>query len=413
MTARSSARLTDTKIRNAKQRERPYKLSDGAGLYLAVHPTGAKCWRYRYRIGGKENLYAIGEYPQVTLQEARAERDRARELVKQGIHPVADRRAQRLVVATQAADTFEAVAKEWIAKHVEKWSPYYLSQVNTVLAADVFPKIGKLPIKSVRAAHLMGIMKEVEQRGAPTIAILIRQWSSAIFRYAVVNLRAEVDPASALKGLVSKARTKHKHALTQSELPEFLSKLDDARGIAHVGIALRLLLLLFVRPSELREASWTEFDLERALWEIPAERMKMRTPHLVPLSKQALELLGRLKAINGSRPLLFPNHRDPKRPMSPTTLNRRLERMGYGGYFSAHGFRATATTRLVSMGWSEKAVDRQLAHQERNKTRRSYNHAAFMDERIPMMQSWADFLDALQSGASVVPFRRRAGQEAA
>jgi integrase len=413
MTARSSARLTDTKINNAKQRERPYKLSDGGGLYLAVHPTGAKCWRYRYRIGGKENLFALGEYPQVTLKAARVERDRARELVKQGIHPAADRRAQRLVVATQAANTFETLANEWIQKNKKKWSPYYLSQVRTILAADVFPEIGKLPIKSVGAAHLMGIMKDVEERGAPTIAILIRQWSSAIFRYAIVNLRAEVDPAASLKGLVSKPRTKHKHALTQSELPEFLSRLDESQGAPQVEIAMRLLLLTFVRTAELRKATWSEFDLERALWEIPAERMKMRTPHLVPLSKQALELLRRLKAIDGSRPLLFPNHRDPTRPMCPTTLNRRLERMGYAGYFSAHGFRATATTRLVSMGWSEPVVDRQLAHQERNKTRRSYNHAAFMDERVPMMQAWADFLDALQSGASVVPFRRGKGQEAA
>lgn len=408
MTSRPAARLTDARIRNAKCEEQPYKLSDGAGLFLAVHPTGAKCWRYRYRIGGKENLYAIGEYPKLSLQAARAERDRARELVRNGIHPAANRRAQRLVIAKQAADTFEAIAREWIEENKKGWTPYYLSQVQTVLTADVFPDIGRLPIGAVRAAHILTIMKRVEGRGAPTIAILIRQWSSAVFRYATGHLRADGDPASALKGVVAKPRTKHKRALTQGELPEFLEKLEGPRCTPHTQIALRLLSLTFVRTKELREAMWSEFDLKRALWEIPAERMKMRKPHVVPLSTQAVELLIRLKAMDGSRPLLFPNHRDPRRAMSPTTLNRVLERMGYGGYFSAHGFRATATTLLRSMGWDERAVDRQLAHQEQNKTRRSYDHAAYLATRIPMMQAWADFLDALRAGGSVTAFRSAA-----
>ena len=392
MAARSSARLTDARVRNAKRSDQAYKLTDGAGLYLAVQPTGAKCWRYRYRIAGRENVFAIGEYPAISLQQARAERDKARELVRTGVHPVAHRRAQKLVAASEAAETFEAIAKEWITKNKEGWSSYYLSQVETVLSQDVFPDIGRLPIKAVHAAHILAILKRVEKRGAPSIAFLIRQWASAIFRYAVVTLRADQDPAAALKGAVTKPRTKHKRALARSEIPELLVKVEASGSSPPIKIALRLLLLTFVRPKELRDAAWAEFDLDNAVWEIPEERMKMGTRHIVPLSTQAVALLRRLKAIDGSRPLLFPNHRDPRRPMSATTLNRCLERLGYGGHFSAHGFRATASTHLNEMGWSGDAIERQLSHLERSKVRASYNHAEHLAERIRMMQAWADHL---------------------
>ena len=398
MTNTSKARLTDAKIRNAKPGTSPYKLPDGHGLFLAVNPTGAKCWRYRYRIAGRENLFAIGEYPEISLLAARAERERARTLVTQGIHPSAARRAQKLITTNQSATTFEAVAREWIESKQKNWSAYYLSQVENVMQADVFPEIGKLPIRAINAAHLLGILKRVEKRGAPNIAILIRQWSSAVFRMAVTSLRADNDPAAALKGTISKPATKHKNALTHSEIPILLSRIEEARSTPQIKIALQLLMLTFVRPSELREAPWSEFDLDRAIWEIPAERMKMRRPHIVPLSTQAVELLRRLKAIDGKNPLLFPNLRDPRRPMSPTTLNRCLERMKYGGYFSAHSFRANASTHLNGMGWEERVVDRQLAHQEQNKVKASYNHAEYLPMRIQMMQAWADFLDGVVAG---------------
>ncbi|WBX94275.1 tyrosine-type recombinase/integrase [Pseudoxanthomonas mexicana] len=405
MSARSSARLTDARIRNAKRADKAYKLSDGAGLHLAVQPTGTKCWRYRYRIDGRENLFALGEYPEISLQQARAKRDVARELVKRGIHPAAHRRAQRLVVSQQAADTFEAVAKEWIEQNRESWSKYYLSQAENVLAADVYPDIGRLPIRAVQAVHLLAILKRVEKRGAPTVAILIRQWTSAIFRYAVVTLRADHDPAAALKGAVTKPRTKHKRALSQSELPVLVKRVASSRSGAPVKIALQLLLMTFVRPKELREARWAEFDLDRALWEIPDQRMKRGIAHVVPLSRQAVQLLLTLRKITGNRPLLFPNQRDPRRPMSATTLNRCLERMGYAGYFSAHGFRATASTYFNSAGWRKDAVERQLSHQEGNKVRASYNHAEYLPERTKMMQAWADYLDALLVDGKVVPIR--------
>lgn len=405
MTSRPSARLTDARIRNAKPAEKPYKLTDGAGLFLLVTPTGSRCWRYRYRIDGRENLFAMGEYPAVTLQQARGQRDAARDLVKQGVHPAAHRKAQRIVAARQAADTFETVAKEWVDGRRDNWSSYYLSQVETVLAEDVYPDIGRLPIRVVSAAHLLAILKRVEKRGAPTIAILIRQWTSAIFRYAVVTLRADHDPAAALKGAVTKPKTKHKRALPQAEVPKLLKRIESSRSTVPVKLALQLLMLTFVRPKELREAAWAEFDLDRAVWEIPGDRMKKGTSHLVPLSHQAMELLKQLRKINSRRPLLFPNQRDPSRPMSSTTLNRCLERLGYAGEFSAHGFRATASTHLNSMGWRKDVVERQLSHQERDKVRASYNHAQYMPERIEMMQAWADYLDSLLADDKVVPIR--------
>lgn len=399
------ARLTDTAIRNAKPREKAYKLTDGGSLFLLVTPAGSKLWRYRYRLGGSENLFAIGDYPALGLLQAREARDAARRLVKEGIHPSQHRRATRLVAATEAANTFEAVAREWIEQNRSHWSAYYARQVETVLTGDVFPQIGGLPLRAVTSAQILGILREVEKRGAPSIALLVRQWVSAVFRYGVATLRADLDPASALRGAVRKPKTQHKRPLSRKELGVFLAKLEDSQSGLQVATALRLLLLTFVRPGELRGARWSEFDLEAAEWRIPAQRMKMREPHVVPLSRQAVRLLRELKAEAVSRPQLFPNLRDPKRDMSPTTLNRALERMGYAGHFSAHGFRATASTLLNEMGYRPDVIERQLAHRERNRVRASYNQATYMAERKKMMQDWSNFLDALKKGDNVRPIR--------
>ena len=398
-----AARLTDTGIRNAKPQAKAYKLPDGGSLFLLVTPTGSKLWRFRYRIAGAENLYAIGDYPAVSLQQARELRDAARRLVKEGIHPARHRKASRLVTATEAANTFEAVAREWIAQNRDHWSAYYCQQVETILAADVFPRIGGLPI----AAHLLGILKDIQKRDAPSIALLVRQWASAVFRYAVATLRADADPAAALRGAVRKPKTQHKRPLSQKELGLFLDRLDASQSGLPVSTALRLLLLTFVRPGELRGARWAEFDLDAAEWRIPADRMKMGEPHVVPLSRQAVKLLRQLKAEAGGRPQLFPNLRDPKRDMSPTTLNRALERMGYGGHFSAHGFRATASTLLNELGYRPDVIERQLAHRERNKVRASYNQASYMPERKKMMQEWANYLDAATSSGKVRPIKSK------
>lgn len=388
--------LTDAKIRNAKPGPKPAKLADGGGLYLEVRPTGSKLWRFRYRIAGKENIFAIGEYPSIGLAEARAEHGKARALVKQGIHPSHNRQAERLSSQVANANTFEAVAREWISKKSPRWTAYYLRQVTRFLESDVFPHIGKLPIRTVTSAHLLEVIRRIEARGAETVALLVRQWSSAIFRYAVATLRADGDPAAALKGAIHRPKVEHHKPLSRKQIVDFKDALGKYGGYRTTVIALQLMLLTFVRTVELRKAEWSEFDLEHAEWRIPAERMKMREPHIVPLSRQVVDLLRELRTYTGGRGFLFPNYRSPKECMTATTLNRALERMGFNGKgsigFSAHGFRATASTLLNEMGYRPDVIERQLAHAERDKVRASYNHAEYMEERTAMMQEWADFL---------------------
>ena len=399
--------LTDTRIRSAKRTRKPYKLTDNAGLYLEVRPSGKKLWRYRYRIAGKENVYALGEYPALGLAEARRERDNARRLVKEGIHPAHNRRAALAAKVYENRNSFEAVAREWIEQGRSRWTAYYLRQVERFLEADVFPYIGTLPIRSVTAAHLLEIVKRVEKR-APSVAFLVRQWCSAVFRYAVATLRADGDPTIALRGAITRPRVEHRKPLTATEIPKLLKKLDEHGGFRTTAIAMRLLLLTFVRPVELRAAEWPEFDLDNATWRLPAERMKSRQTHIVPLSPQAVELLRELKTITGGNRLLFPNHRRPKTYMTVTTLNRALERMGYGGRFSSHGFRATASTILNEQGYRADVIERQLAHAPRDKVRASYNRAEYLPERKQMMRDWATYIDALAVGVSVVPLKRGA-----
>src|SRR5207253_2858155 len=288
---------------------------------------------------------------------------------------------------------------EWIAKKKSSWTPYYLRQVERSLAADVFPFVGNLPIRNVMAAHLLEIVRRVEGRGAHTVALLLRQWASAIFRYAVATLRADADPASALKGAIQRPRIEHRKPLSRDQVAAFVKALDSYGGFRTTVIALRLMLLSFARTAELRAAKWDEFDLSRAQWRIPAERMKMREAHIVPLSRQAVELLTELHTYTGGRGSLFPNYRNPKTCMTATTLNRALERMGFNGKdsigFSAHGFRATASTILNEMGYRSDVIERQLAHVERNKVRASYNRAEYLEERRNMMQQWADLTEAM------------------
>lgn len=391
--------LTDAKIRNTKPGPKPAKLADGGGLYLEVRPTGAKLWRFRYRIAGKENVFAIGEYPSIGLAEARAEHGKARALVKQSVHPSHNRQAERLSSQVANANTFEAVAREWISKKSPRWTAYYLRQVTRFLESDVFPHIGKLPIRNVTSAHLLEVIRRIEARGAETVALLVRQWSSAIFRYAVATLRADGDPAAALKGAIHRPKVEHHKPLSRKQIVDFKDAVGKYGGYRTTVIALQLMLLTFVRTVELRKAEWSEFDLEHAEWRIPAERMKMREPHIVPLSNQAVDLLRELQTYTGGRGFLFPNYRSPKECMTATTLNRALERMGFNGKdsigFSAHGFRATASTLLNEMGYRPDVIERQLAHAERDKVRASYNHAEYMQERTAMMQEWAEFLGDL------------------
>ena len=404
--------LTDTKICNAKASEKPVKLTDGGGLYLEVRPNGSKLWRYRYRIGGKENLFAIGNYPTVGLAEARGKRAEARALVKRGVHPSHERRTERLATINANASTFEAVAREWIGKNKSNWTPYYARQVERFLELDLFPSIGKLPIRSVTPAHLLQALQRVEARGAETVASLLRQWSSAIFRYAAATLRADADPAAALKGAIHRPKTEHHKPLSRDQIADFSKALSAYGGYRTTVIALRLMLLTFVRTKELRKANWSEIDFDRREWRIPASRMMMREPHIVPLSRQALALLRELHSYTGARVFLFPNYRTPDTSMTATTLNRALERMGFNGRdsvgFSAHGFRATASTILNETGFRPEVIERQLAHKERNKVRASYNQAEYLGERREMMQRWADLTDTFSSVKTITPIKRSA-----
>jgi integrase len=427
--------LTDTAIRAARPNRKPvgkaggkslyetvdgpYKLADGGGLYIEVRTSGAKLWRYRYRVAGRENLFAIGEYfddrrlGHVSLDDARRERDKARVLVRQGVHPAHNRQAERLATHAENANTFEIVALEWVAKKRSNWTPYYLRQVERFLGSDVFPYIGKLPIRSVTAAHLLEIVRRVEGRGAATVALLVRQWSSAIFRYGVATLRADTDPAAALKGAIHRPKVEHHKPLSRDQVADLVKALDGYAGYRTTVIALRLMLLTFVRTVELRAARWAEFDLDRAEWRIPAERMKMREMHIVPLSRQAVELLRELHSYTGGCEFLFPNYRSPRTCMTGTTLNRALERMGFSGQgtigFSAHGFRATASTILNELGYRPDVIERQLAHAERNKVRGAYNQASYLEERRAMMQQWADLTEEMaKDKPKVRPIKRAA-----
>jgi len=423
--------LTDTRIRNATKKATAYKLPDSNGLYLDVRPTGAKLWRWRYRISGKENLYALGNYAEApngeteeqararrnggafTLAEARIERERCRRLVKQGVHPAHNRQALKVATIAEAANTFEAVALEWIEKNKARWSAYYLRQVERFLKADVYPYIGSLPVRAITSAHLLEVVKRIEKR-APTVAMLVRQWCSAVFRYAVATLRADGDPTTALKGAITRPKVQHNKPLGRADIPKFFEDLEKHAGYRTTSIAMHLLMLTFVRPVELRAAEWKEFDLYKAEWRIPSERMKMREPHIVPLSTQAVALLEELQELTGGQRWLFPNYRRPKVHMTGTTLNRALERMGYAGKLSSHGFRSTASTILNESGFRPDVIERQLAHAPRNKVRAAYNRAEYLAERKQMMQQWADLVDAESN--KVVPIgvsaKRRADPRA-
>lgn len=424
--------LTDSKIRNAKPEPKPYKLTDDGGLYLDVRPSGAKFWRYRYRIAGKENIFTLGEYAQaprgetkeqaqarcdagmLTLAEARAKREEARALVKQGIHPSHHRQAQKAEQAARNANTFEAVAREWIAKQKQpRCTPAVLQQIERQLKANVFPYIGNLPIRSVTAPHVREILLRTEGRGVPTVAVMVRQYVSAIFRYAGQLGLVDADPAALMKGLITPPKTKHHKTLTREELRQLLHALDGYDGRPTTAFALRLMLLTFVRTKELCGARWDEIDLDRAQWCIPAERMKMREPHFVPLSRQAVALLRELHTHTGGREHLFPGDQNPSKSIPLDTLNKALKKLGFNGKgtigFSGHGFRGTASTILNETGFRADVIERQLAHAERNQVRASYNHADYMEERRAMMQRWADLIDEITTGKSnVLPFRRPA-----
>lgn len=406
--------LTDVRIRQAKPAEKSYKLTDGNGLFIEVRPNGSKLWRYQYRIAGKPNLFALGAYPEVALQDARQEHAKARALVKQGIHPAHERARTRAEQVASNLDTFQVVADEWIEQKRTKgsrkgWSPYYEKQVRSYFERDVYPKIGRRPMRSITSAEVLSILRAIADRGATSAAILVRQWISSVFVHGVRTLRADADPAAVLKGAIIRPKVQHAEAKDRDELRDLMARIRNYGGNRTTAIALRLLMMLFLRTGELRRSPWSEVEpaIESGLWTVPAERMKMRRKHLVPLPRQAIALLKELHDITGANAHLFPNTRRPKDVMTATTVNRALEHMGYpSGFFTGHDFRATASTLLHEMGYRTEVVEMQMAHAKRDKVGAIYNHAQYLPERTEMMQAWADWLEKAE--ADEAPIKRRA-----
>ncbi len=398
--------LTDTAIRSAKPREALYKLSDGRGLQLHVTPQASKLWRWAYRFDGKQKLMALGVYPEVSLAQAREETDQARKLLATGTDPMAQRKAHKIARRHAVENSFAAVAKLWYDGWKAARSDSHTVYVWRRLEADVFPALGPRPIAEIEAPELVAMMKKIEKRGALDIAKRALQTCSQVFRYAIAHGLAARNPAADIRPSdVLASRKKENYArLDTKELPELLRKIEVYQGSPITRTAMKLMAMTFVRTSELIGARWEEFDLEGARWDIPAERMKMKTPHIVPLSKQAVTLLRSLHTLTGHSALLFPGERDHEKPMSNNTILGALERMGYKGRMTGHGFRGIASTLLHEQGWPHEHIELQLAHQERNQVSASYNHATYLQPRTKMMQAWSNYLDACVSG-NVVPIK--------
>ncbi|MGH8113330.1 MAG: tyrosine-type recombinase/integrase [Rhodanobacteraceae bacterium] len=401
--------LAPSTVKNSRPRGQLYKLADERGLYLEVTPTGSKRWRLRYRRPGtrKENTLSLGIYPDVSLRKARERRDEARALVADGVDPSARRRAEN---AAQA-DTFEAIAREWLDGIRGNWVPAHAIRIEQRLANDILPVIGSKPIKSIAAPDVLALLRRVDSRGARDMAHRVSQTIGAVFRYAIATGRADADPTPALRGAIPSAKPVHFATIVDpAAVGALMRAIDGYTGTLPVRCALQLAPLVFVRPGELRKAEWAEFDLDAGEWRIPSERMKMRDVHIVPLASQAVAILRELAPLTGSGRYVFPSIRSNKRPMSENTVNASLRRMGFDkDTITGHGFRAMASTMLNEQGWVPDVIERQLAHAERNAVRAAYNHAEHLPERRRMMQAWADYLDSLRTGSGkVVPIGRRA-----
>jgi integrase len=403
--------LTNTTILKAKPADKPVRLFDGGGLYLEISPAGGKLWRFKYRFNGKEKRLALGIYPDVSLAKAREKRQATRTLLADGNDPGENRKAQKAAGADRAANSFEVVAREWFAKFKPNWVEAHSDKVIRRLERDMFPWIGGKPIADVGAPDLLACLRRVESRGTVETAHRALQSCGQIFRYAVATGRAIRDPSGDLRGALATVKGTHLASITEpTAVGGLLRACDGYQGSFVTKCALRLAPLVFVRPGELRKAEWTEIDLERGEWNIPAERMKMREPHLVPLATQAVVILRELNAVTGGSRYVFPGARTNGRPMSDNAILAALRRMGFAkDEMSGHGFRAMARTILDEvLGVRPDFIEHQLAHAVRDPNGRAYNRTAHLDERRKMMQQWADYLDKLKAGADVIPLRGNA-----
>lgn len=398
--------LTDAKLRTLST---PGRYFDGAGLYLELTKAGGKYWRMKYRYGGKEKRLAFGVYPAVSLKAARDDAAKARKLLTAGDDPGALRKAAKAKTAHESATTLEVVARAWLEHQSGRWASITADRVRASLEGHIFPALGARPLASIRPGEVMAAIKTVEASGAADQASRVLQRVKAIYRWAVTHERIDANPMLDLvpSEILKPRQVAHRAALSDRELPEFLGKLAAYDGDPNTVQALRLLMLSATRPGEVRGARWTEFDLDGALWIIPPERMKMRTEHRVPLSRQALEVLRTMQPLSGGRDLVFPSPFYPGKSLSENTFNSAIARMGYKGSATAHGFRALFSTVANECGWNPDVIERQLAHAERNGVRAAYHRSTYMPDRASMLQWWADYLDARKAG-KVLKMPRRA-----
>ena len=401
--------LTDTAIRNAQPKHKAYKLSDGKGMYLLVNQSG-KYFRFNYRFGGKRKTLSLGVFPETSLKEARGKLQNAREMLRNDIDPGLHKKTVKAMKADQQANSFEAVAVEWFAKNQPTWAKGHAQTIISRLRANVFPWIGGRPISEITAPELLTILRRVESRGAIETAHRVKTICGQVFRYAVATGRAERDPAADLKGALAQRKPRHMAAITKpKEVGGLMRAIDGYEGHLITRCALRLAPLVFVRPGELRQAEWSEIDLEKAEWKIPGEKMKMDSPHIVPLARQAVEIFLEIQPLTGRGRYVFPSLRTSERPMSNNTVLAALRRMGYAKEeMTGHGFRAMASTILHEQGWPTEIIERQLAHSERNSVKAAYNHAEHLPERRRMMQAWADYLNALKTEREIIPLFKKA-----
>ncbi|OAO01583.1 integrase [Sphingomonadales bacterium EhC05] len=406
--------LTDTAIKAAKHGPKPIKLFDERGLFLLLQPSGGKLWRLKYRILGKEKKLSLGVYPDVTLKEARKRRDEARTLLANGADPASVKLEQTKANRRNAANTFKAIADEFIDKSAKEGRAAVTIKKTRWLLSLLESDLGNRPITEITPADLLETLQKVETKGHLETARRMRSFAGRVFRYAVATSRATADPSNLLRGaLVAPKVTHHSAILEPKAVGELMRAINGYQGQPLTCIALKLTPHVFVRPGELRRAEWQEFDLEKAIWTIPAEKMKMRDPHVVPLSLQALELLESAKVISEGQQYVFSSLYPGNRPMSENTINASLRRLGYSGKeMTAHGFRSMASTLLNESGkWSADAIERALAHKDGNATRGAYHRGQHWDERVQMAQWWSDYLHTLQTGAEIVPFARKVNQQ--
>ena len=418
--------LQDSQCRTAKPKAAPYKLPDGNGLYLEVKPNGAKAWRYRFKLAKdgaiKESMFAIGDYASAptgetpeeakarraggrfTLAEAREERIKARGLVKQGINPAHHRQLERIKRVQESASTFEAVAREWVS--LKDWEEVTKARRLDMLKRVVFPKVGALPIKQVTPAHVLDVLKTAQEKNGPSVAAEAKRTMSGVFELAASTLRADTDPVYPVRKALPANKTQHKRPLSTDEIGQLLRDVAGHGGRHETLGAFGLMWWTLCRPSEAVEARWEEFDLEIAICRIPAERMKKRREHVIPLPVQAVQMLRALHGVTGQRDHVFPGRDDRRAPMAVASFRQMLNVLKWGGKYSPHATRTTGSTRLNEMGFPADWIERQLAHAEPNAVRRTYNHADYLTDRAKMMQQWADMLDAWQKGADVVPLRK-------